>query len=266
MMKQIQSIISILQTYSDLDIYDVYRKLPMNRLVCKTNISKKTVHHNMMLSTTSDSNNDTTYMLLKQCNDLDTLKQIVNSFNGCELKTTAKNTVFGDGNPKSQIMLIGEAPGANEDAEGIPFCGQSGRLLDNILSSIGLNRQKVYITNTVFWRPPNNRRPTSEEIAICRPFVEKHISLVLPKLIILVGSTAVEALLQSNIPITKLRGHYFDYTNDHLQYSIKSTAIFHPSYLLRQPSQKKLMWFDVLKIKNDIGIDSKGDIKQALTI
>lgn len=200
---------------------------------------------------------------LLQCNSLEELKVLLDKYERCELKKSAQNTVFSDGNPKSDIMLIGEAPGATEDEQGIPFCGQSGKLLDNILAAIGLYRnQNVYITNTVFWRPPANRKPTVEEIEMCRPFVQKHIALIQPKLILLVGSTAVESLLSMNTPITKLRGTYFDYTNEFLNgQTIRTTAIFHPSYLLRQPAHKKTMWFDILKIKHDCDIDEHGAVK-----
>lgn len=181
------------------------------------------------------------------------LKIAVMNFNGCDLKKTANNTVFGDGNPDAQIMLIGEAPGAEEDETGIPFCGDSGKLLDNMLASIGLSREKnVYITNTIFWRPPANRRPTREEIELCRPFVEQHIALIKPKLLILIGSTAVTALLGKDLEITKIRQEYYSYSNKYLKEPIMATALFHPAYLIRQPSQKKQAWYDLLKIKEFI--------------
>ncbi|MHC0449496.1 MAG: uracil-DNA glycosylase [Candidatus Lariskella arthropodorum] len=184
--------------------------------------------------------------------NIDELYDAIKKFEGCDLKRAAKNTVLGDGTI-SDILLVGEAPGAQEDLYGIPFCGQSGKLLDNILKSIGLSRRKnCYITNTVFWRPPGNRRPTPEEIAICRPFVERHIAFINPKLIILVGSTAVESLLNLKQSMKSLKSQYFDYTNCYLEKNIKTAIILHPSYLLRQPSEKKAMWFDVLKIKNEL--------------
>ncbi len=183
-----------------------------------------------------------------KCKTIDELEQEIRKFNGCELKKTAINTVFADGNRKAKIMLVGEGPGAQEDQQGIPFCGQSGKLLDNMFQALGLNRDHLYITNTVFWRPPGNRRPTTEELLICKPFLEKHIALVSPKLIVMVGSTAVEALLNITTPMGQLRGQYFDYENQYLQNTIKATAIFHPSYLLRQQKQKKLAWYDLLAI------------------
>lgn len=181
------------------------------------------------------------------------LKMSVESFNGCVLKNGAKNTVFGDGVADSEVMIIGEAPGATEDEYGIPFCGESGKLLDNMLKSIGLVRDKnYYITNTIFWRPPANRAPTIEEIEQCRPFVEKHIAIIKPKLLILVGSTAVTSLLGNHLQISKIRQEYYQYKNNLLDKPITTTAIFHPAYLLRQPMQKKTSWYDLLKIKEYI--------------
>ena len=184
---------------------------------------------------------------------LEGLKEALLSFNGCELKKTATNTVFGDGVVTSKIMLIGEAPGASEDATGIPFCGESGKLLDNMISTIGLSRTKnVYITNTIFWRPPANRRPTTDEVEICRPFVEKHIALIQPDLLILVGATAVTSLL-GDLEISKIRQEYYQYKNQYLTKPITTTALFHPAYLLRQPFQKKATWYDLLKIQEFLG-------------
>jgi uracil-DNA glycosylase family 4 len=190
-----------------------------------------------------------TRKLASECTNLDQLRKAVESFDGISITQTATNTVFADGQADAQIMLIGEAPGAEEDAQAIPFCGASGQMLDSMLAYIGLSRKKnIYITNTLFWRPPGNRRPTAEELAICLPFVEKHIALIKPKIIILVGSTAVAALIDSKKAITQLRGHYFDYQNEYIDSPIKTTAIFHPSYLLRSPGQKQHAWQDCLKI------------------
>ena len=186
----------------------------------------------------------------EQCNNLIELRQAVESFEGLSIKKTATNTVFADGNPDADIMAIGEAPGANEDEEGIPFCGMSGKLLDQVLASINLTRAKnLYITNSLFWRPPGNRKPTLEENAVCLPFVEKHIAIVKPKLILLVGSTAASALLNSTETISRLRSKFYQYSNIYLESPIPVAVIFHPSYLLRQPLQKKTVWFDLLKIK-----------------
>ncbi len=184
------------------------------------------------------------------CQNLIELRKLVNDFNGCELKQYATNTVFSDGNPDSSIMLIGEAPGANEDAQGIPFCGASGKLLDKMLAAINLDRQSVYITNTVFWRPPGNRQPTYHETEICRPFVEKHIALIDPKIIVLVGGVAASSLLGGNVGISKIRGQFCQYRNKYIQKPITAMAIFHPAYLMRQPKQKRLAWEDLKKIRS----------------
>lgn len=189
----------------------------------------------------------------KPLSTLEELKSAVMCFEGCALKQTAISTVFADGLPSAKIMLIGEAPGASEDQQGIPFCGESGKLLDEMIASIGLSRKKnVYITNTIFWRPPGNRQPTTQEIEACRPFVEQHIALIRPKLLILVGGTAVTSLLGPSYQISKIRQEYYFYTNKYLNYNITTTAIFHPAYLLRQPMQKRSAWYDLLKIKEFI--------------
>ncbi|GAA5251942.1 uracil-DNA glycosylase [Candidatus Rickettsia kedanie] len=203
-------------------------------------ISNDKVHDNITLARS----------LADNANNIEELKESLLNFNGCELKKFATNTVFGDGNLEAKIMLIGEAPGSTEDLKGIPFCGESGNLLDNMLHAIGISRKNnAYITNTVFWRPPANRQPTLEEVDICKPFVEKHIALISPKLIILVGSTATTSLLGKNSGITKIRQEYYFYTNKYLSAPIETTAIFHPAYLLRQPMQKRTSWYDLLKIK-----------------
>ena len=197
--------------------------------------------------------------IAENCDTLEELEEAVRSFKVLSICKTATNTVFSDGQKDAEIMLIGEAPGAEEDAQGMPFCGISGKMLDQMLSHIGLSREKnFYITNSLFWRPPGNRRPTPEELAICLPFVEKHIALVKPKLIILVGGTAVTAVLADKQGIAKLRGDFFEYSNQYLDESVKVTAIFHPAYLLRSPGKKSLAWRDALNIRKYI---KENDIK-----
>lgn len=178
------------------------------------------------------------------------LEAAVRHFEGCSLKKTAKNTVFADGTPDSDVMLIGEAPGADEDRQGIPFCGASGQLLDLMLRQAGLERSRnFYITNTLFWRPPGNRTPLPDELQICLPFVEKHIALINPKLLILVGNTAAKNLLGENSGVTRLRSKQFHYTNQYIDGNIATRVIFHPSYLLRQPAHKRIAWQDLLDIR-----------------
>ena len=186
------------------------------------------------------------------CRNLTELRQAVENFDDCDLKKYAKNTVFADGNQKAEVMLIGEAPGEQEDLNGVPFCGRSGTLLDKMLAAINLDRTKVYITNIVFWRPPGNRQPTTQEIELCKPFVEKHISLINPKIIVLVGGIAASTMLNSSLGVSKLRGQFYEYTNKYLRKTITTTAIFHPAYLLRQPKQKKLAWEDLQEIQKTL--------------
>jgi len=161
----------------------------------------------------------------------------------------ATNTVFCDGNSDAEVMVVGEAPGNNEDLQGIPFCGDSGKLLDEMFRAIGLTRESFYITNVIFWRPPGNRRPSDEELAICRPFVERHIQLVNPKVLVLVGATAMSAVLGINDPVSKIRGQFMDFSPQFLPNPIKTFTIFHPSYLLRQPFKKKVAWQDMLALE-----------------
>lgn len=184
------------------------------------------------------------------CRTVAELEEAVRKFDGCALKKTATRTVFSDGNPQAEVMLIGEAPGAQEDVQGIPFCGASGQLLDKMLLSIGLTRSdNVYISNTIFWRPPGNRQPNEVEVNTCLPFVEKHIALVAPKLLILSGGTATNVLLKKDLSISRLRGKFYEYSNSYIDTPIKTALIYHPSYLLRQPLYKKQAWQDLLMIK-----------------
>lgn len=171
------------------------------------------------------------------------------SFQGCPLSKTAQNTVFSDGNSDSQIMLVGEAPGAEEDLQGKPFVGMSGKLLDNMLGAINLDRKSVYISNIVPWRPAFNRQPTLEEIAVCLPFIERHISIIMPKVLVCIGGVACKSLLRSNDTIASLQGKPLLYTSSYLSKPIQTFAIYHPAYLLRSPSQKRVAWQQLLKIK-----------------
>ena len=183
---------------------------------------------------------------------LDDLKAAILSFEGCSLKKTASNTVFSDGNPESDIMLIGEAPGAEEDRTGKPFVGEAGQLLDKMFAAINMNRvDDFYVANVLPWRPPGNRKPTEAECDVCLPFLKRHIELFNPKMIILIGGTSASALLNVQTGITKLRGKWLEYSLG--ERKIPIIPIFHPAYLLRQPHFKKQAWHDLLAVKEKIG-------------
>jgi DNA polymerase len=184
--------------------------------------------------------------------DLAALKAALQRFDGVSLSRTATNLVFADGNPAARVMLVGEAPGADEDRLGLPFVGVSGQLLDRMMAAIGLDRTTFYITNVCFWRPPGNRKPTDLELAAQKPFVERHIELVAPKILVLVGAAAAQGLLGTTEGITRLRGRWFDYRLGESGPTIPALPIFHPAYLLRQPAQKRETWRDLLKLKDSI--------------
>jgi DNA polymerase len=178
---------------------------------------------------------------------LEFLKKSIMNLKKCDLKKNAKNIVFSDGNPKSKIMLIGEAPGANEDDEGLPFVGRAGMLLDKMLSAINLDRKKVYISNIINYRPPENRRPTDEEIKRYLPFITKHIEIINPKILVLLGSTAMNALIGNDVVISKMRGRWIEKEFGNCKTSVIIT--FHPAFLMRQPAQKKMSWIDLKMIR-----------------
>jgi DNA polymerase len=174
------------------------------------------------------------------------------AFEGCALRSTATNFVFADGSPEASLMFIGEAPGAEEDRQGLPFVGPAGRLLDRMLAAIGLERRDAYITNILPWRPPGNRNPTDAEIAACLPFIVRHIALVAPKILVLVGGTSAKTLLNTRDGIMRLRGRWLTYAEPYSGTSIAARAIFHPAYLLRSPAQKREAWQDLIAIKRRI--------------
>ena len=222
-------------------------------------IKKREVKQNILSNSIIEVSNESDTVDLKKpnsfledCNSLESLHQAVLNFSGCALKRTAKNTVFSDGNPNSKIMLLGESPGEEEDKEGVPFLGEAGLLLDKMLNAIGQNRKNTYLSNIIFWRPPGNRKPTEEEVSICMPFVQKHIELVKPKILVLVGAIAAKAIYGIETGITQVRGNWKTIKLDS-GLEVNSIAIFHPAFLLKQPARKKEAWEDLKKIK--IAID-----------
>jgi uracil-DNA glycosylase family 4 len=185
---------------------------------------------------------------------LEALRAAVEAFEGCALKETATNTVFADGVPDAPIMFVGEAPGADEDRLGRPFVGVSGQLLDRMIAAIGLSRGvNAYITNILFWRPPGNREPSSEEIALCLPFVMRHIELVRPKVLVFLGGPSAKTLLGRAEGITRLRGKWHEFRTEGMlargEPPIAAMATFHPAYLLRTPSAKREAWRDLLAMR-----------------
>jgi DNA polymerase len=183
---------------------------------------------------------------------LDELKDAIAKFEGLSLKATATNLVFADGNPESRLMLIGEAPGAEEDRRGLPFVGASGQLLDRMLAAIGHDRTNCYITNIVNWRPPGNRKPSPGEMTLCLPFIERHIALINPALIVLLGDTAAKTLTNRTEGITRLRGKWFAWARADGAGTIPVLPTFHPAFLLRSPGQKREAWMDLLTAKRKL--------------
>ena len=177
---------------------------------------------------------------------LEALRALLENFDGCALKFTATRLVFADGNPQARVMFVGEAPGRDEDIEGLPFVGRSGKLLDRMMAAIGLDRTNAYIANVIPWRPPGNRTPTPQETQICLPFIHRQIELVNPDVLVTLGNPSTQTLLPTREGIMKTRGKWFDY--DTGTRTIRAIATFHPAYLLRSPSYKRMAWQDLRAI------------------
>ena len=208
------------------------------------------INHNLIYNNKSINRykKDNFEISTDKADNLERLKKSITKIKNCNLKSNASNIVFSDGNPKAKIMLIGEAPGANEDEEGLPFVGRAGALLDKMLASINLDRKKVYISNIINYRPPDNRRPTDEEIKRYLPFITKHIEIINPKILVLLGSTAMNALIGNEVVISKMRGKWIEKKFGNCNTSVIIT--FHPAFLMRQPAQKKLAWIDLKMIRD----------------
>jgi DNA polymerase len=192
----------------------------------------------------------------QQAQSLDQLRQALSEFEGCSLKFSAKSLVFGDGNPNASLMCIGEAPGREEDIQGLPFVGRAGQLLDKMLAAIGRDRSSSYITNILPWRPPGNRKPSLDESEIMRPFIHRHIELVNPDVLIFLGGTAAQQLLGSKDGIMRLRGRWKSYTitnGSGQSRQIPAMATLHPAFLLRTPAQKRAAWHDLLEVSSKLG-------------
>ena len=185
--------------------------------------------------------------LARAAPDLAALEAALATFDGCPLKKTAKNLCFARGNRQARLMLIGEAPGRDEDLEGAPFVGRAGQLLDKMLAAIGLGRDEAYITNVVYWRPPGNRTPTPQEVQACHPFLQRQIELVAPEILMLLGGAAAKQVLGTDQGIMKLRGKWKDYEAGGR--AIRTLATLHPAFLLRNPAAKRMAWRDLLTVK-----------------
>ena len=223
-----QKILSLIEYYNLLNADILINNLPINRL--KNNKNMKNGSDKMM--------------------QLEKLKKTIKSIKNCELKKSATNMVFSDGNFSSKIMLVGEGPGAQEDQQGLPFVGRAGKLLDKMLNSINLDRTKVYITNVVNYRPPKNRRPTEQEIQRYYPFLKSHIEIINPKILVLLGSTALNTIVGNENIISKARGKWTRKKIGNCDPHIMIT--FHPAFLMRQPDQKKMAWIDLKLIREKI--------------
>ena len=192
----------------------------------------------------------TTREIAAACDTVEALVAAIQGFDGCALKETATNTVIADGNAETaRVMFVGEAPGAAEDRRGLPFVGPAGQLLDRMLAAIGMDRATAYISNMIFWRPPGNRTPTADEIAMCLAFTQRHIELVAPEVLVPIGGISAKALLGRAEGITRLRGTWHSYQSSGLAEPIPAIATFHSAYLLRQPAKKREVWRDLLAIK-----------------
>ena len=223
-----QKIIKLINYYNISNLNNIFSNLPVNRLDKKTSI--------LLNGNKSEK--------LKQ------LKLKIEKIKNCELKKNASQIVFAGGNSSAKIMIVGEGPGAQEDQQGLPFVGRAGQLLDKMLSAINLDRKKVYITNVVNYRPPSNRKPTPEEIQRYLPFLNAHIEIIQPKILVLMGSTALNAILGDIGVISKVRGKWFEKNYNSL--TVWTIASFHPAFLMRQPDQKKFSWIDLKMIRDKI--------------
>lgn len=262
----------LLKWYVEIGIDEALEEQPINRFISQAATENKEVDPMRVdpADTTPKSKgpvelvsrSETTksaHATARAADTLETLRDAMSAFEGCPLKQTAKNLVFGNGPASSKFMLIGEAPGAQEDREGRPFVGPAGQLLERMLKAISIERSDVYITNILPWRPPGNRTPTDSEIAACVPFIERQIELVAPEVLILIGGVSAKTLLGTTQGIMRTRGKWLEYKREGRLAAIPARAILHPAYLLRSPAQKRETWMDLLEIQQRMG-----DVSQKL--
>jgi len=252
---------ALLDFYAEAGVDVVIGELPVNRFAAADAPLSRAVLPAAMPASPENRPNPTLFVAplapdaavmaareaAKSARSLDELRTILEKFDGCALKATASRLVFADGNPEAKLMFVGEAPGRDEDIEGLPFVGRSGKLLDRMLAAIGLDRTSVYIANIVPWRPPGNRTPTPQESQICLPFILRQIELADPDILVCLGGPSAQTLLGIRDGITKIRGRWF--TFDSGRREIRALPTFHPAFLLRSPLQKRFAWRDFLAIK-----------------
>ncbi len=258
----------LLVYYADLGVDEALEPTPVDRVarakeksqaratpapvqVIDAPVSRETpppARPNVAIQASGDAAIATARELATAAKTLDELHAALAGFEGCGLRRTAKNLCFADGNPDARLMLVGEAPGRDEDIQGLPFVGRAGQLLDKMLAGIGLNRESAYIANSVYWRPPGNRTPTPAEAAVCRPFIERQIELADPDILMLLGGAAAKSLLETTQGIMRLRGRWRTFKAGDKEF--RTLATLHPAYLLRQPAQKRLAWRDLLEVKS----------------
>lgn len=183
---------------------------------------------------------------------VDELRQALETFDGCPLKKSAMNLVFGDGNPQAKIMFVGDVPGEDEDRQGVPFVGPGGQLLDKMMASIGLDRSAAYLANTVFWRPPGKRTPLAGEVAVCLPFIERLIEIIDPAVLVTLGGPATHALLAQQGNVAKLAGQWFSFESARMSHPITATALHHPDSLIKTPAYKRQTWQNLLALRKKL--------------
>jgi uracil-DNA glycosylase len=225
------------------------REIPAQRLVRETPVATPAVSRSE-IAPAPEAAIASAREAARTAPSLEALRALLENFDGCALKHTATRLVFADGNPQARVMFVGEAPGRDEDIEGLPFVGRSGKLLDRMIAAIGLDRSKAYIANVIPWRPPGNRTPTPQETQICLPFIQRQIELVNPDVLVTLGNPSTQTLLSTREGIMKTRGKWLDY--DTGTRSIRAIATFHPAYLLRSPSYKRMSWQDLRAIATEL--------------
>ena len=260
-MKEKLSMVDVLRWYLDSGVEETTCDMPQNRfkkpvleevIVAQNSIAKKASGVIQPFSAEAETLLHDACEIAAAANSIKELNNALLNYGGCPLKKTATNLVFGYGTPKAKIVLIGEGPGAEEDRSGQPFVGPSGQLLDKMLASIGLDWDKVFLSNVVFWRPPGNRTPTPQEINLCMPFVERLMELIGPEILVVLGGSAAKSMLAETAGVSRLRGKWYNYSTPNLSRPVQATVMFPPGYLLNSPVHKREAWQDLLMIRNKL--------------